>query len=149
MIEEVPIVDTEESAAVVTEPIVVKKRGRPKGAPNKPKVLPKPPLPKKQPAPPSDSESPVPVKVKKKRTLPPPHPRTRSRHPGSRGGRGLAPSRPPPSWTLARWPARSYNSSPIDRSTRPLHDERSTEVGFQRIKKKEKETEWLKSKHEA
>ena len=72
MIEEVPIVDTEESAVVVTEPIVVKKRGRPKGAPNKPKEVPKPPLPKKQPAPPSESESPVPVKVKNKRTLPPP-----------------------------------------------------------------------------
>ena len=40
MIEEVPIVDTEESAAVASEPIVVKKRGRPKGAPNKPKVVP-------------------------------------------------------------------------------------------------------------
>ena len=74
MIEEVPIVDTEESAVVVTEPIVVKKRGRPKGAPNKPKVVPKPPrAPKKQPAPPSESEDePVPVKVKKKRALPPP-----------------------------------------------------------------------------
>ena len=75
MIEEVPIVDTEESAAVVPEPIVVKKRGRPKGAPNKPKVVPKPPkAPKKQPtAPPSESEEePVPVKAKKKRALPPP-----------------------------------------------------------------------------
>ena len=74
MIEEVPIVDTEESAVVAPEPIVVKKRGRPKGAPNKPKVVPKPPLPKKQPTtPPSDSEEePVPVKAKKKRTLPPP-----------------------------------------------------------------------------
>ena len=74
MIEEVPIVDTEESAAVAPEPIVVKKRGRPKGAPNKPKVVPKPPkAPKKQPAPPSESEEePVPVKAKKKRALPPP-----------------------------------------------------------------------------
>ena len=74
MIEEVPIVDTEESAVVAPEPIVVKKRGRPKGAPNKPKVVPKPPkAPKKQPAPPSESEEePVPVKAKKKRALPPP-----------------------------------------------------------------------------
>ena len=57
MIEEVPIVDTEESTTVVPEPIVVKKRGRPKGAPNKPKVVPKPPKTlKKQPTPPSESE---------------------------------------------------------------------------------------------
>ena len=75
MIEEVPIVDTEEGAAAVLEPVVVKKRGRPKGAPNKPKVLPKPPkAPKKQPAaPPSESEEePVPVKAKKKRVRAPP-----------------------------------------------------------------------------
>jgi len=75
MIEEVPIVDTEESAAVVPEPIVVKKRGRPKGAPNKPKVVPNPPkAQKKQPAaPPSESEEePVPEKTKKKRVKAPP-----------------------------------------------------------------------------
>ena len=75
MIEEVPIVDTEEGAAAGLEPVVVKKRGRPKGAPNKPKVLPKPPkAPKKQPAaPPSESEEePVPVKAKKKRVKAPP-----------------------------------------------------------------------------
>ena len=74
MIEEVPIVDTEESAAVVPEPIVVKKRGRPKGAPNKPKVVPNPPnAPKKQPTPPPESEEePVPAKAKKKRVKAPP-----------------------------------------------------------------------------
>ena len=75
MIEEVSIVDTEDSAAVVPEPIVVKKRGRPKGAPNKPKVVPNPPkAPKKQPAaPPSESEEePVPVKAKKRLKAPPP-----------------------------------------------------------------------------
>ena len=74
MIEEVPIVDTEESATVVPEPIVVKKRGRPKGAPNKPKVVPNPPkAPKKQPAPPPESEEePVPAKAKKKRAKTPP-----------------------------------------------------------------------------
>ena len=75
MIEEVPIVDAEESAAVVLEPVVVKKRGRPKGAPNKPKVVPNPPkAQKKQPAaPPSESEEePVPVKAKKRLKAPPP-----------------------------------------------------------------------------
>ena len=74
MIEEVPIVDTEESAVVAPEPIVVKKRGRPKGAPNKPKVVPNPPnAPKKQPTPPPESEEePVPAKAKKKRVKAPP-----------------------------------------------------------------------------
>ena len=77
MIQEVPITDpSEESASPIAEPIIVaKKRGRPPGAPNKPKVLPKPPkAPKKQPAaPPSESEEePVPVKAKKKRVKAPP-----------------------------------------------------------------------------
>jgi len=75
MIEEVPIVDSEEGAAVVLEP-VAKKRGRPKGAPNKPKAPKAPdpaPKPAPKPTPPSESEEePVPVKAKKKRVKAPP-----------------------------------------------------------------------------
>jgi len=73
MIQEVPITDgSEESASPIAEPIIVtKKRGRPPGAPNKPKT----PAPKAAPKPPSPPESDEePPKVKKRRVKAPPPP---------------------------------------------------------------------------
>ena len=79
---EVPIEgEAEGEALVAPEAVVVaKKRGRPKGALNKPKAAPAPTptpaatVPKKRKAPPpSDSEEePMPVKAKKKRVKAPP-----------------------------------------------------------------------------
>ena len=73
MIDEVPIDDTPEETTVPESVVVVKKRGRPKGAPNKPKVVPIPKPPKaakKQVQAPIEEEE-EPVKAKRRRVKAP------------------------------------------------------------------------------
>ena len=86
MIQEVPITDgSEESASPIAEPIIVtKKRGRPPGAPNKPKTPAPKPAPKQPPPPESDEEPP---KVKKRRVKAPPPPSDSESEPAPRKSR--------------------------------------------------------------